>query len=129
MIPKLPLTKKVIGQTNQKNQIDHFSGQIYRPPVKAAKLPGQSVPLTEAKAHLAEYVRAVENGEPSISITRHGKVVAKLIGPEEVETPPRTLASYMGSLRGTITYAADYDEDEPTWADDEWDMHKDEEES
>lgn len=82
--------------------------------------------MTDFKAHCTEYVRAVENGAPSISITRHGKVVAKLIGAEESAKPKRTLASYMGSLRGTVTYAPDYDEDEPTWADDEWDMHKDE---
>jgi prevent-host-death family protein len=96
--------------------------------MKTANLQIQSIPMTDFKARCTEYVRAVENGEPPISITRHGKVVAKLIGPEEPEKTTRTLADYMGSLRGTITYADDYDEDEPTWADDEWDMHKDEEE-
>jgi len=91
--------------------------------MKAAEIPMQSIPMTEFKARCTEYVRAVENGEPSISITRHGKVVAKLIGPEETEKPPRTLADYMGSLRGTVVFSPDYDHHAPAFADDEWNMN------
>lgn len=79
--------------------------------------------MTDFKARCTEYVRAVENGTPSISITRHGKVVAKLIGPEEPEKTTRTLADYMGSLRGTVTFSPDYDPHAPAFEDDEWEMN------
>jgi prevent-host-death family protein len=36
------------------------------------------IPATDAKAHLAELLRAVERGE-SFSITRHGKAIAHLV--------------------------------------------------
>ena len=38
----------------------------------------REIQATQAKAHLAELLRNVENGE-SIAITRHGKTVAHLI--------------------------------------------------
>lgn len=38
----------------------------------------KEIPAAEAKAHLAELLRAVEQGE-SFSITRDGKSVAKLV--------------------------------------------------
>jgi|GEM_PF-1564234 len=97
--------------------------------MKAAELPIQSVPLTDAKARLPEYVRAIENGGPSIQITRHGKVVAKITKPDSNDETPMTVASWIGGGTGTLLFADDYDEQEPTWADDEWEMHKDEDDS
>ena len=38
----------------------------------------KEIQATEAKAHLAELLRAVERGE-SFSITRHGKAIAHLV--------------------------------------------------
>jgi prevent-host-death family protein len=38
----------------------------------------KEIQSTEAKAHLAELLRAVERGE-SFSITRHGKAIAHLV--------------------------------------------------
>lgn len=38
----------------------------------------RSVQATEAKAHLAQLLSAVERGE-SIAITRHGKPIARLV--------------------------------------------------
>lgn len=40
--------------------------------------PMKDVQATEAKAHLAELLRAVERGE-SFSITRHGRAIAHLV--------------------------------------------------
>lgn len=40
--------------------------------------PMKNIQATEAKAHLAELLRAVERGE-SFSITRHGKAIAHLV--------------------------------------------------
>lgn len=91
--------------------------------MKTATLKTKSVPLTDAKAHFAEYVRAVENGVPSISITRHGKVVAKLVGLEQTDKPRKTLADSMGALRGTAVFSTDYDPHAPAFSDDEWEMN------
>ena len=59
--------------------------------------------VAEVKATLSEQIRAVEKGEP-IVITRHGKAVAALVRPEDLETlerlraagPPGGLASLAG---------------------------------
>lgn len=68
----------------------------------------RSVPLSEAKARLAEYVRAVEQGQP-ILLTRHDKPVAALVGPDQLERlerlqaagPDGGLASLAGGWKGS----------------------------
>ena len=44
----------------------------------------QSVPITVAKARLSECIRGVEGGG-AVTITRHGRAVAVLVSPEDVE--------------------------------------------
>ena len=51
----------------------------------------KEIQATEAKAHLAELLRAVERGE-SFSITRHGKVIAHLIPAPSAEEQARRAA-------------------------------------
>ena len=51
----------------------------------------REVAATDAKAHLAELLRAVEYGE-SVAITRHGKTVAHLSPPGEDGTAARRAA-------------------------------------
>lgn len=41
----------------------------------------KAVPVVEFKAHISSLLAAVEHGE-EIAITRHGKVVARLVAPE-----------------------------------------------
>lgn len=93
--------------------------------MKAAELPIHSIPMTEFKARCTEYIRAVENGEPSIQITRHGKVVAKLIGPEDTPKERSALAEWIGGGRGSVVFSPDYDPHAPAFEDDEWEMNKD----
>jgi len=45
---------------------------------------GNSISVAEAKAALSEYIRQVEAGFP-VMITRHGKPVAALVQPKELE--------------------------------------------
>ena len=67
-----------------------------------------SVSLAEAKATLSERIRDVEQGQ-QILITRHGKPVAALVGPEELEHlqrlravgPAGGLASLAGGWEGS----------------------------
>jgi|PlaIllAssembly_1097288.scaffolds.fasta_scaffold137164_2 prevent-host-death family protein len=47
----------------------------------------RTVPVVEFKAHISSLLAAVEHGE-EIAITRHGKVVARMVAPE-----PLTAAS------------------------------------
>ena len=51
----------------------------------------REVAATDAKAHLAELLRAVEYGE-TVAITRHGKTVAHLSPPGEDGTAARRAA-------------------------------------
>ena len=68
----------------------------------------KSVSVAEAKAKLSEYIRAVEAGS-SVLITRHGKPVAVLIRPAELEHlpclrkigPESGLASVAGGWKGS----------------------------
>lgn len=83
----------------------------------------RKIPVSEFKAHCTEYLRAVENGEPPIQITRHGKVIAKLT-PDVSGDKKITMAEWIGGGRGSVVFAPDYDEQEPTWADDEWEMNQ-----
>lgn len=92
--------------------------------MKAAELEVKSVPMTEFKARCTEYVRAVENGEAPIQITRHGKVVAKLVKPEP-SAGPQSVAEWIGSGRGSVIFSPDYDPHAPAFEEDEWEMNKD----
>lgn len=47
-------------------------------------MPRKSLSVAEAKATFSEQIRGVESGEP-ILITRHGKAVAALVKPEDLE--------------------------------------------
>ncbi len=51
----------------------------------------REVQATEAKAHLAELLRAVEHGE-TVAITRHGKAIAHLVPVSDQELDQRKLA-------------------------------------
>ena len=48
--------------------------------------------VSEVKAKFSEYVRAAENGQ-AVVITRHGRAVAALVGPDELETLERLRAA------------------------------------
>ena len=68
----------------------------------------RSIPLSDAKARLAECVRAVEQGE-SILLTRHDRPVAALVGLDQLERlnrlqaagPEGGLASLAGGWKGS----------------------------
>ncbi|HEX2091978.1 MAG TPA: type II toxin-antitoxin system Phd/YefM family antitoxin [Longimicrobiaceae bacterium] len=71
-------------------------------------MPRKQLSVAEAKARFAEQVREVENGEP-VLITRHGKPVAALVRPEDLERlerlraagPDSGLASLAGGWEGS----------------------------
>ena len=61
--------------------------------------------IAEAKAKFSELVKRAEGGE-EIAVTRHGKVVARLVPPTTTSKKP----SLLGALRGKIWIADDFDE-------------------
>lgn len=93
--------------------------------MKTAEPVLRKIPISEFKAHCTEYLRTIENGEPPIQITRHGKVIGKLTKPEESDEKPLTLADWIGGGRGSVVFSPDYDPHAPAFEDDEWEMHKD----
>ena len=68
----------------------------------------KTLSVAEVKATLSEHIRRVERGEP-ILVTRHGKPVAALVRPEDLETlerlraagPQSGLASVAGGWEGS----------------------------
>lgn len=61
------------------------------------------VTISDAKAHLAELLKAAEAGE-TIIVTRHGKPVARIEGIQEPVSLPR-----IGALKDQIWIADDFD--------------------
>lgn len=68
----------------------------------------RTLSVAEAKATLAEQIRRVEQGDRAV-ITRHGRAVAALVAPEDLETlarlraagPEGGLASIAGGWEGS----------------------------
>jgi len=77
----------------------------------------RSVPLAEAKATLSDCIREVEDGK-SVLITRHGKPVAALVHPKDLDNlerlkkagPEGGLASLAGGWEGSDELARLLDE-------------------
>ena len=77
----------------------------------------RSVPLAEAKATLSDCIREVERGK-SVLITRHGKPVAALVHPKDLDNlerlkkagPEGGLASLAGGWEGSDEFARILDE-------------------
>jgi prevent-host-death family protein len=77
----------------------------------------RSVPLAEAKATLSDCIREVEGGK-SVLITRHGKPVAALVHPKDLDNlerlkkagPEGGLASLAGGWAGSDELARLLDE-------------------
>lgn len=70
-------------------------------------------------AHCIDEIKAVEHGDTIIEILSSGKVVA-VLSPPPPEEPAGTLADWMGSGAGYMTYGPDYDPAEPAFAPDDW---------
>jgi prevent-host-death family protein len=72
-----------------------------------------TVNVYEAKTHFSQLLARVEHGE-EITISRHGRPVARLV-PHASQRTPRT----PGFWRGKVTVAADFDDfsdaDERDW--------------
>lgn len=68
-----------------------------------------NVSIAEAKAKLSELVSRAEAGE-EITLTRHGKVAARIVPPAVAAPLPR-----IGALKGKIWIADDFDELGPEW--------------
>jgi prevent-host-death family protein len=60
----------------------------------------------EAKTHLARLLDEAENGEV-IAITRHGKVVARIMPPEDVKSDPAEAIARLRSARAGLSLGAD----------------------
>lgn len=81
--------------------------------------------ISDFKAHCTEMLRNMEQSGVPIELTRHGKVIAHVILPEE-SSP--TIAEWMGSGAGTMIEGAEDLFDEPTWQPGDWSMERDDEE-
>lgn len=86
--------------------------------MKTAEPIAKHIPVTEFKAHLTEYIRAIENGEPPIQITRHGKIIATVGRPEETAIPP-----LLGAGKATGKLNASYDPVAPAYDEDDWEIN------
>lgn len=72
-------------------------------------MPKKKLSVAEVKATLSEQIREVEHGE-AIVITRHGKAVAALVRPEDLETLERLRAA--GPKGGLASIAGGWEDSE-----------------
>jgi prevent-host-death family protein len=109
----LTVLKKVVEHYLDFQIISHYSlfDQFRRSTMN------RSVPLAEAKATLSDCIREVEGGK-SVLITRHGKPVAALVHPKDLDNlerlkkagPEGGLASLAGGWEGSDELARLLDE-------------------
>lgn len=79
----------------------------------------RQISISEFKAHCTSELREVEKGELVLELTRHGKTVAVVQAPSESPSAP-TLADWVGSGKGTVTFGPGYDPAAPAFEPDEW---------
>lgn len=71
-------------------------------------------------AHCLDEIKAVQEGDTVIEILSSGGKVVAVLSPPPPEDPAGTLADWMGSGAGTVTFAPGYDPDEPAFAPEGW---------
>lgn len=80
----------------------------------------KQVPISEFKSHCSEELRAIEESDLTVEITRHGKVIAVAHAPIPEPAP----GSLLGAAIGTATLSADYDPHGQAFAESDWDMNQ-----
>lgn len=75
-------------------------------------------------AHCLEEIESIQKGDVVIEILDAGKVVA-VLSPPPAEEPTGTLAEWLGSGSGIMSYGPGYDPDEPAFAPDDWEAFQD----
>jgi prevent-host-death family protein len=75
------------------------------------RITAMNVSVAEAKAKFSDLLKRAEGGE-EIAVTRHGKVVARLVPPA---AEPQEQSSLNGAMAGKIWMAEDFDELGPEW--------------
>jgi prevent-host-death family protein len=81
----------------------------------------RKVSISEFKAHCTEEIRQVEKGDLLLELTRHGKTVALVQSPAATASAP-TLQDWVGSGKGTVMFAPDYEPSTPAFGPDEWEF-------
>ncbi len=71
-------------------------------------------------AHCLDEIKSVQDGDTIIEILSSGKVVA-VLSPPPPEEPAGTLAAWVGSGVGTMSYGPGYDPAAPAFALEDWD--------
>ncbi len=88
--------------------------------------PPKTLSVSEFKTHCTDALREVETTGIPLQITRHGRPVAVVCKPGDdslAQPKTKTLRDWMGSLAGTIEFAADYDPAEPAFSPQDWEDH------
>jgi len=79
----------------------------------------RQISISEFKAHCTEKIREVEKGDLVLELTRHGKTVAVVQSPSAAPSAP-TLEDWVGSGKGTVTFAPGYDPAAPAFDPADW---------
>ncbi len=79
----------------------------------------RQISISEFKSHCTEEIREVEKGKVILELTRHGKTVAVVQASSASPHAP-TLIDWVGSGKGTVKFAPDYNPSEPAFDPDDW---------
>lgn len=79
----------------------------------------KTVSVSDFKTHCTEYLKAVESGNQEIEITRHGKIIAVAMAPENANDS----LNFLGAGQETAVVNESYDAHAPAFDDTEWEMN------
>jgi prevent-host-death family protein len=79
----------------------------------------RQISISEFKSHCTEEIREVEKGKVILELTRHGKTVA-VVQASNVSPHSPTLEDWVGSGKGTVTFAPSYKPSEPAFDPNDW---------
>jgi hypothetical protein len=81
--------------------------------------------LNDFAAHCLDEMKTVQEGDTVIEILSNGGKVIAVINPPPAQ-PEGTLADWMGSGAGLMSYGPGYDPDAPAFAPEDWEAFQEE---
>ncbi len=80
----------------------------------------KQLPVSDFCEHAADEMAAVEGSNTIVELTRNGQIIAYLTPAPRPKSSTGTLADWIGTGLGMVSYAPGVDPDEPAFSPEEW---------
>lgn len=85
----------------------------------------KQITISEFCAHTAEALQAIEKDRTMVALVRDGTIVAYVSPAPQPKGNTGTLADWIGTGIGTVSFAPGVDPDEPAFTPEEWEEFPD----